>query len=518
MILRDYQQRAVAACLPLDRVVLVGPTGSGKTLMGVAISRAIGGRCCWVAHRRELVLQAVAALRDAGEEPGIIMPGEPSHPDRLIQVCSVQTLARRGMPPCELCCIDEAHHVAAASYANLTAPRMLGLTATPFRLDGSGLRPPFEHIVVAATTAELCRDGTLIEPEVYAPPAPNLRGIRSRCGDYELRALGERMTKLVGNPVRHWFKLARGRPTVAFAVNCEHSRALVQAFLDAGVPAEHIDASSTPAERDSAYQRLASGQIKVVSNVGLWTEGMDLPSLEVAIIARPTQSLGLHLQAIGRIMRACPGKAGSLCLDHAGNHERHGTVTRRIDYSLDGIRLEPRPAWHGLGRCPKCYMLLDADWTKCPACGAERPRPQIKDYTSEELVRGAGTLATEEVRREFYEALEERRKQLGYRPGWSAYRYKARFGIWPEGSLASQGSQEEVLRSLCKTAAERGYKWGWVAWRFKARFGTWPSARVRAGAAKTDRGERTGTGRIETERSAPSVQITTSPATSHTAP
>lgn len=480
MILRPYQEAAVAEVVAAidHRPVLAAPTGSGKTVMGVEIARRHGGRVVWVAHRRELIQQAAQELRSHGIEPGLIMPGA-SQRAAQYQVGSVQTIARRGMPPCDLLVIDECHHVAAASYGTLVAPQMLGLTATPFRLDGRGLRPPFETLVTASTVADLCRAGYLVEPEVYAPPPPDLSKLRTRAGDYAIEALAATMSssKITGDVVQHWMKHAHGRKTVCFAVNVEHSRKIVERFQATGVPAEHLDANST--DRDEILARLAAGTTQVVSNCMLLTEGWDLPALEVAIVARPTKSLCLHLQMIGRIMRACEDKAGALVLDHAGNHAIHGRVTRSVDATLDGLPKTNRPAWHGLGRCPKCYMLLAPDWTKCPSCGTERPAPEVPKEV-------AGVLAAFvevpfEVRLAFWTALEARRLEYGYKPGWSAYRYQQRFGEWPvvaDGQLVSANNpraKECVYRDLLTKARSSGWKDGWAAYQFKARFGHWPA-------------------------------------------
>lgn len=501
--LRDYQQTAVDAVLDaIDRrPVLAAPTGSGKTVMGVDIVRRHGGAVVWVAHRRELIHQAAAALRHLGIYPGLIMPGEP-RTLADVQVGSVQTIARRGLPPCDLLVIDECHHVAAASYKVLEAPRILGLTATPFRLDGRGLRPPFETLVQASSVAELCRAGYLVEPEVYAPPPPDLSGIKVRGGDYAVEALGAAMSapKLVGDVVRHWQKLTPGRRTVVFAVNVAHSKALVERFQGAGVAAEHLDADST--DRDQVLARLRTGQTHVVSNCMLLTEGWDLPALEVAVIARPTKSLCLHLQMIGRIMRACPDKAGAIVLDHAGNHAMHLRVTYPHEFTLDGVRREPRPAWHGLGRCPKCYMLLEPTWRRCPGCGFERPAPEIPKEGEGDLSKlGEVDEVPFAARAAYWDALEERRLQYGYREGWSLYRYQQRFGRWPliatmqgrrvlvDPFKAGSLTRESVYRELLSKARSNGWKDGWAAYQFKAKFGAWPEwgmqQRVRATAPIT---------------------------------
>ena len=150
----------------------------------------------------------------------------------------------------------------------------------------------------------------LHRPKVWASQSPDLRGVKVIAGDYSLGALASRTNtaELNANIVATWQKHAAGKRTVAFAVDVAHSKAITEAFVAAGVPAEHIDGRTY--ERDTVLARLARGQTLVVSNCMVLTEGWDLPALECAIIARPTASLNLHLQMIGRVMRAAEGKSG----------------------------------------------------------------------------------------------------------------------------------------------------------------------------------------------------------------
>jgi hypothetical protein len=245
----------------------------------------------------------------------------------------------------------------------------VGLTATPFRLDGTGLGAVgFRRIVVGATARELCAERYLVEPEVYAPVTPDLAGVAKVAGDFHLGELSERMSTsvIVGGVVEQWTKRASGRRTVLFAVSIDHSLELCARFRAAGVVAEHVDAGTPKPERDAVLARLARGETRVLCNVGILSEGWDLPALEVAILARPTLSECLHRQQIGRIMRACPDKTGAIVLDHAGNTLRHGRVTDDIEADLEGLRDKGDP---DLKVCPMCGVVVDDQDDVCPACG-----------------------------------------------------------------------------------------------------------------------------------------------------
>ncbi len=495
--LRDYQQRAVERLLAvLDRrPILVAPTGSGKTVMATALVERLGVPTLWLAHRKELIEQAASRLQAHGLVCGIIMAGIPPMPLAPVQVASVQTLVRRDKPVAELIVIDECHHATTDSYqAILDAypdARVVGLTATPFRLDGRGLGDLFGELVVASWTDELCDAGVLHRPRVWCSKSPDLRGIKVLAGDYQLGALAERTNtpELNADIVETWRKHAAGKRTVAFAVDVAHSRAIAQAFREAGVPAEHLDGGVPPHLREAVLARLASGQTLVVSNCMVLTEGWDLPALECAIIARPTASLNLHLQMIGRVMRACEGKDGAIVLDHAGNHHIHGLVTRRLKYSLDGDRVgESEPL--GLRRCRACGLLFELYLYACPECGwtpsaadvQQRDRPDI--HGDGELVEFDD--ADFEYHRQIWNLIEAERMACGFREGWSFYRFQERFGVAPvvaaiDGRLelidpqnATSEQKRAVYERLVAIAQQRGFKPGWASHRYREAFGCWP--------------------------------------------
>jgi superfamily II DNA or RNA helicase len=497
--LRAYQRRAVDDVLArLDRrPILVSPTGSGKTTMATEIVERLGMPTLWMAHRKELIDQAAERLEAHGLKTGIVMSGYDGNPDAQVQVASIQTLVRREKPPAGLIVVDECHHAAADSYQNVLAAypdaHIVGLTATPFRLDGRGLGDLFGELVVAAWPDELCADGVLHKPRVWASKAPDLRGVRVVAGDYSLGALAERSNtaELNADIVETWKKRAAGSRTVAFAVDIEHSMAIAKAFKDAGVPAEHLDGGTPRSERDDILDRLRASETLVVSNCMVLTEGWDLPALECAVIARPTASLNLHLQMIGRVMRACDGKDGAIVLDHAGNHHVHGLVTRRLNYTLSDEKVgsdEPL----GLRRCGNCGLLFGMDEPCCPECGwvpvadggAERRRPAI---------HGPGELSefddtSFEYRRQMWVQIEAQRMAGGYRPGWSFYRFKDRFGVEPvvaDGELihpaaASYVEKRAYFKHLTCVAVAKGFKPGWASYRFRDAFGQWPMGFVQA--------------------------------------
>lgn len=489
-MLRPYQEQAVANTIAaLDaKPLLVMPTGSGKTFTAAEIVKRLGLRTLWVAHRRELIDQAAGTLDRLGLFTGIILAGREPTPEAAVQVASVQTLARREIPEVDLVVIDEAHHVTTeGQYAALMmmGASVIGLTATPFRLDGKGLGDAgFGDIIVGATPRELCADGTLVEPEVYAAEAPDMRAVRVVGGDYridDIEAMADTAV-LVGNVVETWIKRAFGRRTVVFAISRKHSLHLRDRFVASGVRAEHVDGSTPGDERDAILKRLASGATTVLCNVGILTEGWDLPSLEVAVIARPTASLALHLQCLGRIMRKADGKGGATVLDHAGNYHRHGLVTDSLTYSLQskvkrgGERPGPgKEAGIETMPCPSCGLVVPAREPRCPSCRTKMP-VEVREDAGELARVGSVIAATFEERAAYYRKMylvgvrnRERNPEKAAPPeNLATAAYKTRYGNFPNavnGALINPSTATpEIWAAFEDLLTRRGIGKGMSEW------------------------------------------------------
>lgn len=386
----------------VKRVLVVLPTGSGKTVVAsrlVLDAVRAGERVLFLAHRRELINQAHAQLLRAGidtDQIGVIMGNDTrSSPNAVVQVASIDSLRRRDCPPADLVIVDEAHRALAGSYRRVIEmyPQAwhVGLTATPYRLDGQGLGDVYNEIVAVARPSELIRAGRLVAPVVYTVPKeklPDLDGVRPVAGDYNLGALSRAVNQkaLVGNIVDEWLRLAEGRRTVVFAVSVEHSLSIVERFVAAGVTAEHLDGSTTTEERDAILGRLQSGETKVVSNCMVLAEGWDMPCCKCLVLARPTQSLSLHIQQSGRISRPWRGVC-PIILDHAANTLTHGLPHQDREFSLGGVA-PAGGAGGGIRACKNCQALNLAGDPFCPGCGcsnASATRPKLLSEVEGEL-------------------------------------------------------------------------------------------------------------------------------------
>lgn len=393
MELRPYQVAAVDGARQriregAKRVLLIVPTGGGKTVIASEIihsAAAKGSRVVFLAHRRELILQTCDKLNRFGVRHGVVMAGFTPALHHPVQVASVQTLARRPghLNRVDLVFLDEAHHVTKENnYSDLLKwwpnAKVVGLTATPWRLDGQGLADVFDSHVIGATPRDLRDQGYLVPVGGWEYEGIDTSGARVKGGDFVAGDLQASATsrRVVGDIVNEWVAHAAGKRTVLFATSIAHSQTMVTEFRRLGVPAEHIDGEMPTAERDAILRRLRSGETLVVCNCNVLTEGFDCPELEVAILARPTLSVSLFLQMVGRVLRPAIGKAMARIHDHAGCLAAHGHPYAERDYNPLLTVKAPRKATESRTardkRCSACESVV-SDWP-CDACGFA-PKP-----------------------------------------------------------------------------------------------------------------------------------------------
>jgi len=272
--------------------------------------------------------------------------------------------------------------------------------------------------------------------------------------------LAERMRTLTGDIVDHWLRRAPGRRTVVSAVNVAHSREIVARFQAAGIAAEHLDGNTPRDLREACLARLRSGETLVMSQCNILSEGFDLPALEAAILARPTASMCLHRQIVGRVMRAAPGKGGAIVLDHAGNFDRHGSVAEDVPFTLDGKVKKPVEAPNKT--CPTCYAVLPLGARVCPQCGhsfAATETPEIETLPGE-LVEWSSV----DFRSNYYTAMVAECTLANRRLGWARHAYFTRFAVWPNtardrGGLGRKAAEIEQGYT-CTMYEPKTTEWG----------------------------------------------------------
>lgn len=407
--LRDYQadclNRVRAALRRHHSVLLQAPTGSGKTAMGtVMVGNAVtkGLRVVWVNHRDFLIEQTSATFLRDGIFHSFVAAKRNFNPLAEVHVAMVQTLVNRldRMPEPHLVIWDEGHHVAAGSWAAIFKAwhkaRHVALTATPERLDGQGLGAFFGEIVPGPSVSWLIENGHLSDYRAFAPSQPSMAGIHSRAGDFVRQEISDLMDRgaLIGDMVSHYKSHAHGLKAVYFCASIAHSKHVAEAFCAAGYRFMHLDAGSSTEERTAAAKALARGDLDGLCNVDLFGEGYDLAAQageEVSIdcigLARPTQSLGLHLQQCGRGLRVSPFKKHCIILDHAGNLLRHGLPDQEREWSLDGRlkRKGSEDTGPPVRQCIQCFAVHSAALRQCPFCGFVYPAPEPPQVADGEL-------------------------------------------------------------------------------------------------------------------------------------
>jgi superfamily II DNA or RNA helicase len=403
--LRPYQLEAVASIREAFRqrhraVLFVLPTGGGKTVVFSHIAEqaaAKGSRICILVYRQELLRQASASLQALGVRHGLISPRHAMDLSAHVQVASVQTLARRlhKLPAAlfQLLVVDEAHHSNAGTWAKVldhfASARVLGVTATPCRCDGRGLGEWYSQMVLGPTAAELTAAGFLAPARVLAPPGPSLVGLGKRMGDYDMNQAGAILQagQAMGDCLAHYRRYLDGQTAIAFCCSVSHSQAVAQLFDSHGVAAASIDGTMDGPTRERLLADLGAGRLKVLTSCALIGEGVDVPSVAGCILLRPTQSVSLHLQMIGRCLRPQPGKT-AVVLDHVGNYQRLGHHLEEREWALDGRIVRAKDAAPSVKVCPSCFAAMPSAARVCPECGHEfvsAERRQL-DHIEGELV------------------------------------------------------------------------------------------------------------------------------------
>jgi len=467
MALRQYQKDTLNNIIRSQRkgnknILLQAATGSGKTVMASAFvkhSINLEKNVLFLAHRRELITQCSNKLTDAGVRHGIIMAGEQSQFWHNTQIASIDTLRSRSitnkteaLPKADLVIIDEAHRSLSKTYLKLISmykdSQVLGLTATPIRSDGRGLGHVFQDMVQAPSIGELIKQKHLVSCEYFAPTIPDLNGIQTSMGDYNSVQLAERMDKpkLIGDIVSSWKKIANNKKTIVFASSVAHSKNLAESFIDIGVKAAHIDGETDHKERQRVLDEFNNGDMKIICNCMVLTEGFDCPPAEVCVLARPTKSLGMYIQMVGRVLRPYQGKEYATIIDHSGAVYAHGFVEDDIDWVLDPKkpmtikeRKLSKPKEETQIICEGCFSMYSGS-NICSKCGhVQLKKSKYVEVLDKELgfvdkqtrkVKKKLTYAPE-FRKEFYSMLLGYCVMHNYKPGWAYHTFKQRFNDYP---------------------------------------------------------------------------------------
>jgi superfamily II DNA or RNA helicase len=462
---RPYQVSAVEAIRSAftrhRRVLFVLPTGGGKTVCFAYITSnaaAKGNRVVILAHRQEIADQISTALTVMGVPHGRIQPGR-TPTDDLVQVGMVRTVVRRldGLPAPALLVLDEAHHAVAGLWRTVTAAwrnaRILGVTATPERLDGRGLRDAFDTMVLGPDVRELIKAGYLAPFRYFAPNVGiDLSRVRSLGGDYNVGDLEDALDRagIIGNIVEHYLRHLSGRTAIAFCVTVAHAEHVARRFREAGISAAAIDGAMSSEQRQSLVNKLRTGAIHVLTSCEIISEGFDAPAVGGAILLRPTQSFALYRQQVGRCLRPKDDGSAAIILDHVGNVLRHGLPDAGHAWSLDSTKRTPAERQQsavGCRVCGACGEVFATGATHDACALPDEPeclfRPQIlpeREGVLAEFVPGASPAWTRGI-------------DITHATGWRWFQL-----------LANAGTDPSRLRQI---QLARGYKPGWARYALR---------------------------------------------------
>ena len=434
-----------------QRVMLQLATGGGKTVIAGALMEALYAkkrRILILVHRRELIRQFLKTLSEMAfsHDIGVIAPRFPQRPWARIILASVQSLVRKkelDLLP-DYIFTDEAHHIRAKTYERIVErwpnARGLGLSATPERLDKKGLDLQYDTMVQGPGMGWLMEHKYLCRYKLISPSLHlDMSGIKKLAGDYSPHDLDEKFgDKVIADCVDAYLRYARGRKPIIFCWSIKQSKKVVEQLRMAGVRAVHIDGDTEGTRRDNMLEEFESGSIEAISNVDVFSEGLDCKAADTIVMARPTKSLVKYLQMIGRSLRYLPNKE-ALLMDLCDNvfQEGFGLPDSERVWTLKGKMTGSAPLDKGKGApvrvCKACFTVFSVQKSVCPACGEEyriearysEAKMGLSEVTHETLKSKSPT--NRSVMRKVFatrgdvDALKRICAEMGYKDGWVAH-------------------------------------------------------------------------------------------------
>jgi superfamily II DNA or RNA helicase len=403
--------------------------GGGKSVIVADIAKKTtqkGNHVLFIVHRQELCDQ----IRETFEWWGVNMD--------LCRIGMVQTITRRlaKIKPPTLIITDENHHSLANSYKRIydyfPNAHRVGVTATPVRLNGGGLGDVNDKLIIGVSTKWLIDNSYLAPFDYFAPTITDLTGLHTQRGEFVAEEVVSKLNKaaIYGDVINHYRQLSDGKQAICYCASIEHSKNMAAQFNTAGIASAHIDGETLRSERNRIVSQFRSGEIKILCNVDLISEGFDVPDCNTAILLRPTKSLTLYIQQSMRCMRFKPGKR-AVVIDHVGNYARFGLPDMDREWDLTPAKKGIKKAENEvqIRQCPECfYTHLPAPM--CPHCGfvypiKERTIDEIKDARLEQITGIVLDYSTPEDCGTMDE-LQAYARNHNFKPGWAFYAAKRR--------------------------------------------------------------------------------------------
>jgi superfamily II DNA or RNA helicase len=427
------------------RICLYAPTGAGKT---VIISKVIqdaltkNRKILFLVHRGELVNQTLKTLKNFDINAGVIKAGYLPDPNLPVQIASIQTLNVRGLPKLiDIVFIDECHttsyYKSCKEILKYHDGLAIGITATPWRTKKKeGLSEYYNSILKAPLPFKLIDLGFLVPPVYFGYDNEiDLSEVRTIAGEYALDELDVvcNTKKVIKRIVKEYIRLAHNRTTICFAITVSHAKQISNLFNEAGIKAGYIEAKTSPLERSDKYIQLSKGELKVLASVGVLTEGFDVRSVSAIILARPTKSMALNYQMVGRGLRIHKesNKKDCIVIDFSNNTERHGMVQ-----TLDSVELDTpldTESKQMTKTCPNCNNLMTLNVMECSNCGYKFEKGEgIKEKRerTDDLIKLLPP--DEKKKRQLFHKYAQYAYHNGKKPTWALYKYHGKYRKWPK--------------------------------------------------------------------------------------
>lgn len=408
------------------RPCIVLPCGGGKSCLVAEMAKQAtrkGNYVQFLVHRKELCGQIERTFINWGVDMF------------YCRVDMVQTVSRKTdkIPPPSLIITDENHHCLASTYLKIYKAfpdaRCVGVTATPVRLNGSGLGDVNDALIEGVTAKWLIANQYLAPYDYYSPSVADLTGLTARAGEFDALEIEKRLSSpaIYGDVTGYYRQLAEGKKAVCYCATLEHSKTMARQFAEAGIPAAHVDGTTSKGERERIIEGFRQGGIQILCNVDLISEGFDVPDCGAVILLRPTKSLTLYIQQAMRCMRYQPGKR-AVIIDHVGNYARFGLPDQDREWSLEPVQQRKKTTDEiRVQQCPHCWATLENTVRVCPKCGfvfrQEEKQEEIKVMEAAKLERITNFTirAASPAQCRNMEELREFAKQRGYKPGYAYF-------------------------------------------------------------------------------------------------
>ena len=436
--LHDYQNKLVNSARNNlaqgnHSVLLVSPAGSGKSVIIAEIARLAtekNGHVLFMVHRKELIEQITGSF----------------HTNEVqMENTTIMTVGRivnrlDQLPKPSLIITDETHHSLAKTYRDIydyyaDVPR-LGFTASPWRMSGQGFTDVYESMVEGPQVEWLIDNNFLAPYKYYSVNLINEDKLKkSSTGDYTKNSIDDAIGGTIyGDVIQNYRKLADGKQAIVYCHSVDFSKEVAEAFRSEGIAAEHADAKTSKVEREKIMSDFRSGELKVLCNVDLISEGFNVPDCEVVILLRPTESLVLHIQQSMRSMRYKPGKR-AIIIDHVANYLKHGLPDTPRKWTLEERERKGNKKTDSdaipIKQCPQCMSVMLSSISICE-CGHEFIAERNMEVEEAELVEitkdftlQANYIVTKSVDElSTMEELKAYRKAKNYKPGWVYYQAK----------------------------------------------------------------------------------------------